>query len=348
MPSREDRVGMRERIDILIVDDREENLFVLESILDDNEYNIVKAFSGKEALSLALTHEFALILLDVQMPEMDGYETANLLQGIEKTKDIPVIFITALSKEKEYIFRGYESGAVDYLPKPIDPVILKTKVRIFVELYRSKRSLHEKAVELEEKVGELTLLKGELEKANRKLEGLSSIDGLTGIPNRRKLDEFIDMEWRRGARNRYPVSFIMVDIDFFKNYNDNYGHLEGDNCLRKVAYAIGCSAKRPGDLVARYGGEEFGVVLGETNLEGAMVVAEKIRSGVENLSIEHGYSPVSDRVTVSVGVASALPERNSTADVIISAADNALYLSKNEGRNRIKKTYISKKWWKEK
>jgi len=334
-------VGKGEMIHILIVDDREENLFVLDNILDDKEYTIVKAHSGKEALSLALERDYALILLDVQMPEMDGYETADLLQSIEKTKDIPVIFITALSKEKEYISRGYESGAVDYIPKPIEPVILKSKVRIFADLYRSKRALHEKAVELEDKVGELTFMKGELEEANRKLESLSSIDGLTGIPNRRKLDEFVDMEWRRGARNGYPVSFIMVDIDFFKDYNDHYGHLEGDNCLRKVASALRSCAKRPADLAARYGGEEFGIVLGETDMEGAMVVAEKMRSGIESLAIAHGHSSVSEWVTVSIGVASALPGRNTTADVIISAADNSLYLAKNEGRNRIKKASLT-------
>jgi diguanylate cyclase (GGDEF)-like protein len=315
-----------DKVNILIVDDREENLLVLENILEEKGLNIVRANSGNEALSLALKRSFALILLDVQMPEMDGFETAELLRGMDITREVPIIFITAISVEKEYVFKGYESGCVDYLSKPVDPAILNSKVSVFVDLYRKKRELKQKARELEE--------------ANRKLKDLTSIDGLTGIPNRRRLDQFLDVEWRRGARNATPVSFIMVDIDYFKLYNDTYGHQEGDNCLRQVAAALNGFANRPGDIVSRYGGEEFGVILGETDMDGAVIVAKRMKEAVERLCIKHSASVVCDHVTVSMGVATLVPDKNNTSEALIAAADSALYLAKDDGRNRITSTPV--------
>jgi signal transduction histidine kinase len=179
----------RKKINILLVDDKRDNLFALESILESPELELFTAMSGNQALALLLEHDFALVLLDVQMPEMDGFETAELMRGSEKTKHIPIIFLTAISKERKHIFKGYESGAVDYLFKPLDPEILQSKVKVFVEHYRQKKLLEKQAFELEQKMTELStvllelqgkekLLKKqaeELEKVNKELRAFAYI-----------------------------------------------------------------------------------------------------------------------------------------------------------------------------
>ena len=174
-----------------------------------------------------------------------------------------------------------------------------------------------------------------LREANKKLEELTLIDGLTRIANRRHFDAYLKKEWELSKRTSRPISLIMIDIDFFKKYNDSYGHLEGDSCLQNVAKAIKESINRDGDLVSRYGGEEFGVILPGTDIEGARHVAEKIRKNVMDLSIAHKGSDIEKVVTVSLGVASRIPDRNSKGEEIILSADNALYKAKNKGRNRV-------------
>lgn len=321
----------KELIDILIVDDRPENLMVLESILENPEYNIVKANSGNEALGLMLEYDFALVLLDVQMPEMDGFETAELMRGSEKTKHIPIIFVTAISKEQKCIFKGYEVGAVDYLFKPIEPIILKSKVNVFIDLYCQKRMLEKQARLLELSLKELLELKEE----NGKLESLSTLDGLTGIANRRSFDNHIQINWKSCVREALPLSIIMIDIDYFKAYNDNYGHLKGDDCLIEVAKTIAHCIKRPTDFVARYGGEEFVMVLPGTDKKGALEVAERVRRNVEAHAITHEYSKIMPCVTISLGVATITPHFCDSMEEFINRADKALYQAKLGGRNRI-------------
>lgn len=316
---------------ILIVDDRPENIFVIESILEDLECNIIKATSGNEALSKLLEYDFALVLLDVQMPEMDGFETAELMRGSAKTRDIPIIFVTAISKERRCIFMGYELGAVDYLFKPIEPVILKSKVNVFIELYNQKMRLKEQAMQLEQKIKELL----DMKEMNNRLESLSTLDGLTGIPNRRSFDQYMEMNWKDSIRNKKPITLIMIDIDNFKLYNDNYGHLKGDDCLIKVANILVNSLKRPMDFAARYGGEEFGVILPSTNLEGGITIGEMLRESVEQLKIKHEHSTASDVVTISLGVSSIIPNSLQTIDEFIHASDKALYKAKKEGKNTV-------------
>lgn len=317
-------------INILIVDDRQDNLLVLESLLEDMNCNIVKATSGNEALSLMLDNEFALVLLDVQMPDMDGFETAEFMRMNSKTRYLPIIFVTAISKEQKCIFKGYEIGAVDYLFKPIEPIILQSKVRVFLDLYNQKKLVEEQSKLLELKVKELS----ELREANFKLESLSTLDGLTGISNRRSFDNYIDMSLKNCARADKPISLIMADIDFFKNYNDNYGHLQGDDCLIKVAKAMASSIKRPLDFVARYGGEEFAVILPETDEEGAKVIAETIRKNVEDLKITHEHSTAAPYVTLSLGIETMMPKADYSANELIENADKALYKAKQNGRNQ--------------
>ncbi|MBA3035588.1 MAG: diguanylate cyclase [Desulfobacterium sp.] len=329
-------MNSNEKADILIVDDRPENLIALEALLENPELNIVKAFSGNEALGLVLEYDFALVLLDVQMPEMEGYETAKLMRGIKRSKNVPIIFLTAISGEQKHLLRGYESGAVDFLFKPIEPNILMSKVRIFLELFNQKRLINEQALELKQNIEELLLVKKELEKSNSILQALSSIDGLTGLPNRRSFDDFVEKEWKSAVRKSTPLSFVMIDIDHFKAYNDNYGHQAGDECLKQIGRVLKEAATRPEDLIARYGGEEFIATLVDTDINGAITVAERIRSKLKALNIPHGFSTTANIVTISLGIAGGIPNRESLPGSFITMADKALYQAKKEGRNQIK------------
>lgn len=321
-------------IDILIVDDRPENLLTLEHLLENPELNIVRAGSGQEALARLLDHDFALVLLDVQMPDMDGFETAELMRGNKRTRHIPIIFVTASHTEHKHIFRGYDSGAVDYLFKPLDPQMLFCKVRIFLEIHRQRHALQCKTKELDARIAELNLLQAELEEKNRQLQLLSSLDGLTGIPNRRQFDEMLNLEWNRMAREKTPLSLIILDVDHFKLFNDRYGHLAGDCCLCRVAAALAGMMRRPADMVARYGGEEFAAILPGTSAEGAQLVAESMRRTVAELAIEHSDSPVQSVVTVSLGVSTVIPIPGCIPADLIQAADQGLYQAKQEGRDR--------------
>lgn len=325
------KIGKKDNTNILIVDNKPKNLLLLESLLDNMNCNIIKAFSENEALSLILDYDFALVLLDEQGPGMSGFETAELMRVNSKTGQVPIIFVTALDKEKNCIFKDYEIGVIDYIFKPIEPIILQSKVRVFIEFYRQKKLLQEQAVLLEVKAKELS----ELKKINCKLESISLCDGLTGIPNRRSFNNYIESSWKSCIRSGKPVSLIMADIDYFKAYNDNYGHPKGDECLKKVAKTMASSVKRPMDFVARYGGEEFAVILPETDSNGAIIVAKKIRKDVEALSLIHEYSQVTNYITISLGVTTVVPDQTYSMEKFICNADIALYKAKSSGRNTV-------------
>lgn len=327
---------MHERVKILIVDDLKENHLVMESVLNDPELDIIKAISGEEALALCLEHDFAVIFMDVQMPNMDGFEAAELLRSIEKTKNIPIIFVTAISKEQKSIFKGYEVGAVDYLPKPIDPIVLRSKARIFKELYIQRMTIKRQLEELEDRLSELT----KIQKEKDQLENLSLQDSLTKIYNRRGLDKFFQMHWSNCLRYSLPYSVMMIDIDDFKNYNDHYGHLQGDEVIRAVALCIGNSLFRPEDIVGRYGGEEFLVIMPNVDLEGAETVAERIRNEIHNKNIKHEYSSVKDIITVSIGIATLIPISNLKSEMLIDHADKNMYLAKKNGRNSVVSSHV--------
>ncbi len=291
---------------ILIVDDVSTNIKILGQAMRQ-EYDISIGINGQKALEIAVSeHPPDLILLDIMMPGMDGYKVCRRLKNDPKTRDIPVIFITT-KDEIEDETKGLGLGAVDYIVKPFRLPIVLARVRTHLILKR-KTDL---------------------------LESLVSIDGLTEIPNRRRFDEMLDHEWRRTMRVAAPLSMIMMDIDFFKNFNDNYGHAVGDECLRKVAHTLEYSIKRASDFVARYGGEEFAAILPETTIEAALTIAERIRSNVENLAIPHAFSHVSEHVTLSLGAATLIPTGAMAPNNLIEAADKALYKAKEAGRNRV-------------
>ncbi|WDP84159.1 MAG: diguanylate cyclase [Desulfobacter sp.] len=321
---------------ILIVDDRPENLLTLEQVLDSPDLDVIRAESGHEALEKTLDHEFALILLDVQMPVMDGYETATLLRGNKRTKNIPIIFVTAVNKEEAHVFRGYGSGAVDYLFKPLATDVLTSKVKIFIELHNQRQLLEEKTKELDARVAELQALKYELEESNEKLRQLSSLDGLTDLPNRRFFDETLVREWQRGRRRKTPLTLIIADIDHFKAYNDAYGHVIGDDCLKKVAKGLDKSILRDVDTIARYGGEEFAAILPETDQKGGVLIAKRMLTTIDKMNITHEHSETTDHVTISLGLATVIPNKKTNATHLIQSADQALYLAKASGRNAFK------------
>jgi diguanylate cyclase (GGDEF)-like protein len=304
---------------ILLVDDKKENLLALEAILEIPGLNIFTALSGNTALGLMLEHDFAVVILDVRMPGMDGFEVAELMRKSEKTKFIPIIFVTAFSKDESYIFKGYEIGAVDYLFKPLDPVILRSKVNIFLELDLNKKELEQS--------------KRKIEKQNERLKELSITDGLTGLYNHRHFQDMLKREFAMVRRNSSDLSCFMIDLDYFKDVNDTFGHTFGDFVLQRFSQLLK-DAVRETDILARYGGEEFVLLLPHTSLEGAMVLAEKFRKKAEACVYESdGHSK---RVTASVGVASYGTHHPSSPSELVTFADQALYRAKAEGRNQVR------------
>jgi len=327
-----------ENPNILIVDDRPENLLVLEALLDSPDLNIVKATSGNEALGLMLEHDFSLILLDVQMPEMDGFETAELMRSNEKTKGIPVIFVTAISKDQKHIFRGYDSGAVDYIFKPFDPDIVKGKVKVFLELYQKRTMLERVNEELRHAIEELEESKKAIEDKNKVLSELSIRDGLTGLFNHRFMDQVMAQELSRAQRYGTDISCLLMDLDYFKEVNDTYGHAFGDFVLKEFSSRLKEHA-RGSDHAFRYGGEEFLLLLPQTDIIGAQIAGEKFRKVCESKPFSDGIN--STDLTVSIGITSLQAHQPVDVNELIAFGDKALYRAKADGRNRVN-TYHQK------
>lgn len=293
----------------MIVDDEPANLHVLAQLMR-SEYQILVATGGGKALELAVADpQPDLILLDVQMPDIDGFEVCRRLKENSATSSIPVIFVTARDSSGDEE-AGFALGAVDYVSKPFQPSLVRARVRTHMQL-KKKTDL---------------------------LERLALIDGLTEVPNRRSFEDHFDREFRRAIRDNLNLSVIMMDIDNFKLFNDNYGHGAGDACMQQVAAALRAAAGRPRDIVARYGGEEFVALLPSTDAGGAAGVAEQFRSAVESLGIPHQYSDAAPVVTLSLGVATFTDPSESTAETtatLLKRADTALYQSKKLGKNRV-------------
>lgn len=340
---------------ILIVDDNATNLGVVSEYLENNGFEIMVARSGEDGIKKAQLGHPDLILLDVMMGGIDGFETCRRLKATGATQGIPVIFMTALNRVEDKV-KGFAAGGVDYVTKPLQQEEVLARVRTHLQLQAQHRQLEQQAIELfgrhaeleeqhhrilrlneqlYQEIRERRRIEAALEKANRELQRLASLDGLTRVANRRRFDEYLHQEWQRYTREQLPLSLILSDIDYFKLYNDTYGHQAGDECLRQVAQAMGQAIKRTTDLVARYGGEEFAIILPNTNTKGAMQVAYAVQEAVRMLKIEHRQSSVNEYVTLSLGVACIVPGREYAPDILVAAADKALYEAKEAGRNRI-------------
>ncbi|WP_339503437.1 diguanylate cyclase [Pseudomonas silesiensis] len=290
---------------LLIVDDQLTNIRVLHELFRE-DCDVFMATSGEQAITVCQTQLPDLILLDVVMDGVDGHEVCRRLKAAPATQDIPIIFITAKQQDTDEVL-GLELGAVDFISKPINPVVVKARVRTHLTLK----------------------LQYDL------LRSIALVDGLTGVANRRKFDEDISADWRQCFREQKPLSLIMADVDFFKRYNDRYGHQAGDDCLSSVAQALSKTVRRPYDLVARYGGEEFACILPKTDHSGAVEIAEKMQKHVRALGIEHSASDIDRVVTISLGVATMTPTGDLEFKVLIEAADKQLYKAKKTGRARV-------------
>jgi diguanylate cyclase (GGDEF)-like protein len=277
------------------------------------------AESGEKGLEVFTAERPSLVLLDVNMPGIDGYEAARRIRATRPEEWIPIIFLSA-SEDDQDLERAIECGGDDYLVKPVSAVVLSAKIRALQRLDHMRRKLLD--------------VSNELSTANQRLETLSQQDGLTGIANRRAFDFLLERQFAEAARRREPFSVVLCDVDHFKAYNDHYGHVAGDECLRKVAAALARSCKRAIDVAARYGGEEFALLLPDTPSAGAMHVADVARHEVAALDITHAHSPTSHRVTFSAGIATYSPERDKASRDLTMRADEALYRAKDLGRDR--------------
>ena len=290
---------------LLLVDDQRINIMVLYELFRE-ECEVFMATDGEQALQLSRTVLPDLILLDVHMEGLDGHQVCHLLKENPETSEIPIIFVTAQGAVEDEV-RGFELGAVDFIVKPINPVIVKARVNTHLTLKRQSDTLRSVAL----------------------------LDGLTGVANRRMFDERLERDWRQCLREQALLSIIMIDVDYFKRYNDRYGHLQGDACLQALANTLDDVISRPYDLLARYGGEEFVCVLPSTPLDGAVQIAERMRVSIEALGMEHLDSQAGQTVTISLGVAAMVPTNDAEPQILIAEADDQLYQAKQAGRARV-------------
>jgi diguanylate cyclase (GGDEF)-like protein len=304
---------------VLIVDDSATIRAAISAAVVSMGLEPVLAESGEKGVERFVAAPPRVVLLDVMLPGIDGYETARRMRSALPQLWIPIIFLSSSEYDQD-LERAIESGGDDYLTKPVSPVVLSAKIRALQRLEK----MHQRLVELS----------AELTQSNQRLETLSQQDGLTGIANRRTFDQRLAMHFSQAARKKEPLSLALCDVDHFKAFNDRYGHIAGDECLRQIAAALARHARRATDLAARYGGEEFALLLPDTPAEGAAKVVEGLRKAVQALGIRHEGSDCADSVTLSVGIATYDPARDTDATNIVRRADEALYRAKSLGRNR--------------
>jgi diguanylate cyclase (GGDEF)-like protein len=442
---------------ILLVDDLPNNLQLLSDLLTELGYNVRSVTSGRMALKTLKVKQPDLILLDIKMPEMDGYQVCEAIKTDEALRDIPIIFVSALDDAFDKV-KAFECGGIDYVTKPfqIEEVVARVETQLTIQrqkialqkevkkrreteevLYQSrallssvlnsaldgiaalqairdpqtgniedfrclvvnpiiskafnknreeligkavlKRFLHRLDTQLFEKfvavvetgifleqdiyfpiensnsnwyhfvavklgdgfaitvrdISNRKKMELELQAANEKLRLIANIDGLTQIANRRRFDDYLQVEWQRHQRENKPLALILIDIDYFKNYNNHYGHQGGDDCLIQVAQTLAKVPKRATDLVARYGGEEFVAILPNTKTEQALIVAESMKKAIAALNIPHAQSNINKKISISLGVASLIPGPENCLEDLIFQADQVLYLAKNQGRDRV-------------
>lgn len=289
---------------ILVVDDMTTTLLLLHDLLKDT-YEVKIAKSGTKALEiLESPNDIDLILLDIEMPDINGYDVCKRIKNNETIKNIPIIFITGRTSQEDEEY-GLNLGAIDYITKPFNKAIVKLRIKNYLDLKIK----------------------------NDMLEKLSMYDGLTNIRNRRFFDETFEKTFSEIKRDKKSLAVLMIDIDFFKPYNDNYGHGQGDETLRKVAKALEKTIKRASDFVARYGGEEFVILLKDINKNGVEAVANNLLNAVRELKITHEFSKIENYVTISIGASFYNSNSDITKLELLLKADETLYNVKNSGRN---------------
>ncbi len=304
----------------LVIEDSASSLAILCHQIERIGIKAIPAAGGMAGIELFLAERPDLILLDIVLPDIDGFEVARCIRQLERPGDwTPIIFLTALNNDED-LEKGIAAGGDDYLYKPASEIVLSAKIRAMQRILQMRQSL--------------LVATRKLDSANQELRRLTSLDGLTGIANRRHFDEILEREWRRAMRQGGELSILMCDIDYFKKYNDHYGHQDGDECLRLVAQALNEAMERGGDLLARYGGEEFIAALPDTSPGGALFIAERMRRAVADLKLPHAGSPCG-HITASFGIASTVPAADGSERALVGSADRALYQAKLEGKNRV-------------
>ncbi len=298
--------GTRSQPKLLVVDDQPINIQVMYQIFSA-DFQVFMATNGAQALALCKDNPPDLVLLDIVMPGMDGFEVCARLKADKTTRNIPVIFVTAYT-DAEQETRGLDVGAVDFISKPVNPAVVRARVKTHITLKLQSDVMHR----------------------------MVFLDGLTGVYNRRYFDQQLAMEMARSVRNQSPLALIMLDVDHFKHYNDFYGHLAGDDCLRQIAATLKEGLRRPADLVARYGGEEFACILPETDFSDAMLLAVELETRVRSRHIPHAKSDAAPVVTISVGVSGRDGDAPGDASALLVTADRQLYLAKGAGRGRVR------------
>lgn len=307
-----------EKSKILIVDDIPVNIQLQETYLSSLGFHTIVAHNGIEALKKVSEEHPDLILLDVMMPKMNGFETCKHLKRQKETRHIPIIMVTALNELEDKI-KGLEAGADDFITKPFNKLELLARVKSLLRIKYLHDELQEKVIQLEE--------------AQQRLKELAITDGMTGLYNYRHFKDRLGLEFQRAERSHAAMSLVMMDIDYFKHYNDTNGHLAGDEVLRMISYLIRQNVRQI-DLPIRYGGEEFALLLVDTEKKDAIHVAEKIKGIVERSSFKNESAQPNGKITLSMGVA-AYPDDVKTPDELISIADQRLYRAKALGRNLV-------------
>jgi diguanylate cyclase (GGDEF)-like protein len=323
---------------IIVADDDRTMRLLLREFMEKEGYRVVEVNNGKQCLEAYISNKPDLVLVDAIMPEMDGFTCCKELLQIAKNnlalalanfdsgngsfgntvmsklwERTPILMITGLD-DPQSVDRAFESGASDFVTKPIHWAVLRQRV---------KRLLQQ------------AQLYKQLEAANQALQQLAHVDGLTAVANRRHFDQYLNSQWLSLAQEQSPLSLILCDIDYFKRYNDKYGHPAGDTCLQKVATVLKYTAQKKYDLVARYGGEEFAIIMPYTSAVSAIHVAAAMQAAVREIEIEHKESFVSQFITLSLGIGSMIPNFETSPQELILMADQALYQAKEQGRNRI-------------
>ena len=303
---------------ILIVENVCATLQLIAAEIRHSGWTAFSVSNGEQAIAAFCSDQPDLVLLDVLLPDMDGFEVARQMRAIEKPGAwTPIIFLSSRNSDAD-IEKGISAGGDDYLSKPVSEAVLGAKIRAMQRIVQMRTSL--------------VVLARELDAANQELKRLSASDGLTGIANRRFFDDYLSREWRRAMREESVISLLMCDVDHFKPFNDTFGHQAGDDCLRRIANALASTMERGADIVARYGGEEFAIILPQTPLAGAQLVAERLRHAVETLNQPNPGSPEAI-TTISVGLATLRPSKQNVLQELIQNADRALYRAKSLGRN---------------
>lgn len=319
---------------VLVVDDNPSNCRLLTNYLSSTNYKVVSATGGYEALEIVDSNPPDIILLDIMMPEMNGFEVCAKIKENESTKDIPIIFFSAQAETDDKL-RGFSLGAVDYVTKPIKKSEIIARIRTHLTIRFQQLELQQMNEELREITEALQKREAQLEEANALLERMARYDVLTGLSNRRNFFERASTHWETSIETQNPINILMIDIDFFKQYNDSYGHLAGDACLSKVAKCIQDHFDGQGQLAARYGGEEFIVLLTDISNEEALQKGEDICRIVYEQNIPNAANFTTHCITISVGVASGVATEDSIIEDLIAHADIALYQAKQNGRNRV-------------